>query len=123
MAPGFDPGVRMKVGIVGTGAVGAATALALVEREVCREIVLIDRDPALAAGVLGYRTTVSLPCVVGAQGVQRVIEPPMTSGEGEAMRNSAQILSTAVTRCEQELNTVATAGPVWSSANSNGSRK
>ena len=41
----------MKVGIVGTGAVGAATGLALIERGVCRDIVLIDRDPALAAGV------------------------------------------------------------------------
>jgi glycine/D-amino acid oxidase-like deaminating enzyme len=50
VATGFDPGVQMKVGIVGTGAVGAATGLALVEREVCRDIVLIDRDRALAAG-------------------------------------------------------------------------
>jgi L-lactate dehydrogenase len=41
----------MKVGIVGAGAVGAATGLALVERAVCREIVLIDRDRARAAGV------------------------------------------------------------------------
>jgi L-lactate dehydrogenase len=41
----------MKVGIIGTGSVGAATGLALVERAVCREIVLIDRDRALAAGV------------------------------------------------------------------------
>jgi L-lactate dehydrogenase len=51
VATGFDPGVPMKVGIVGAGAVGAATGLALVQREVCRQIVLIDRDPALAAGV------------------------------------------------------------------------
>jgi L-lactate dehydrogenase len=71
----------------------------------------------------GYRTTVSLPCVVGAQGVQRVIEPPITSWEGEAMRNSAQILHTAITRCEKELSTVANAGPVWSWTNSNGLRK
>jgi malate/lactate dehydrogenase len=45
VATGFDPGVQMKVGRVGTGAVGAATALALVERGVCRDIVLIERDP------------------------------------------------------------------------------
>ena len=51
VAAGFDPGVRMKVGIVGAGAVGAATGLAFVERDVCRQVVLIDRDPALAAGV------------------------------------------------------------------------
>lgn len=41
----------MKVGIVGAGEVGAATGLALVERGLCREIVLVDRDQARAAGV------------------------------------------------------------------------
>jgi L-lactate dehydrogenase len=40
----------MKVGIIGAGAVGAATGLALIERQVCRDIVLIDSDPAKAAG-------------------------------------------------------------------------
>ena len=34
-----------KVGVVGVGAVGAATCLALIERGVCRELVLIDRTP------------------------------------------------------------------------------
>ena len=43
--------IEMRVGIIGTGAVGAATGLALVEHGLCRDIVLIDRDPALAAGV------------------------------------------------------------------------
>lgn len=41
----------MKVGIVGVGEVGAATGLALVEHGLCREIVLVDRDEARAAGV------------------------------------------------------------------------
>jgi L-lactate dehydrogenase len=41
----------MRVGIIGAGAVGAATSLALIEREVCRDIVLIDCDRARAAGV------------------------------------------------------------------------
>ncbi|HZA12265.1 lactate/malate family dehydrogenase [Mycobacterium sp.] len=40
----------MKVGIIGAGAVGAATGLALIERQVCRDIVLIDSDPARASG-------------------------------------------------------------------------
>src|ERR1700682_6012635 len=43
--------IEMRVGIIGTGAVGAATGLALVEHGLCRDIVLIDRDPALASGV------------------------------------------------------------------------
>jgi L-lactate dehydrogenase len=89
------------------------------------QAVLRDERAVLPVGAhhLGYRTTVSLPCVVGAQGVQRVIEPPMTSAEGEAMRNSAQILQTATTRCEKELSTLANAAPMWSSTNSNGSGK
>jgi L-lactate dehydrogenase len=41
---------RTKVGVVGVGAVGAATSLALIERGVCRELVLIDKNPARARG-------------------------------------------------------------------------
>ncbi|MFE0386007.1 NAD(P)-binding domain-containing protein [Streptomyces bungoensis] len=43
----------MKIGIVGVGAVGSATALSLVERGgMCREIVLIDRNTARVDGVV-----------------------------------------------------------------------
>ncbi|WP_079168255.1 lactate/malate family dehydrogenase [Streptomyces colonosanans] len=59
----------MKVGIVGVGAVGAATALSLVERGgTCREIVLIDRDTPRADGVaadLGFAAPLS-PALVTA---------------------------------------------------------
>jgi L-lactate dehydrogenase len=42
----------VKVGVIGVGAVGSATVLSLVERGgTCREIVVIDRDSARAAGV------------------------------------------------------------------------
>lgn len=41
----------MKVAVVGVGAVGAATTLALVERGTCREIVLVDIDTRRARGV------------------------------------------------------------------------
>jgi L-lactate dehydrogenase len=40
-----------KVGVVGVGAVGAATSLALIERGVCRELILIDKNAARARGV------------------------------------------------------------------------
>jgi L-lactate dehydrogenase len=57
----------MKVGIVGVGAVGSATALSLVERgRTCREIVLIDRSTARADGVaadLRYAAPLS-PCAI-----------------------------------------------------------
>src|ERR1700694_1278513 len=63
--------IEMRVGIIGTGAVGAATGLALVERGVCRDIVLIDRDPALAAGValdLRYASALSRAVDIRAGG-------------------------------------------------------
>ena len=41
----------MKVGIVGTGAVGSACALALVMRGCAREIILVDRTRARAKAV------------------------------------------------------------------------
>jgi L-lactate dehydrogenase len=42
----------VKIGVVGVGAVGAATVLSLIERGgTCREIVLVDRNAERAAGV------------------------------------------------------------------------
>ncbi|HEX5114250.1 MAG TPA: hypothetical protein VFW65_03525 [Pseudonocardiaceae bacterium] len=42
----------MRIGVVGVGAVGAATALSLIERGgMCRELVLVDKDSARARGV------------------------------------------------------------------------
>src|SRR4051812_15802297 len=41
----------LKVGIVGTGQVGAACALAMVARGVCRELRLVDRTRARAKAV------------------------------------------------------------------------
>ena len=52
----------MKVGVVGAGAVGAATALSLVERGSCREIVIVNRNRARGEGVatdLRYATPLS----------------------------------------------------------------
>jgi L-lactate dehydrogenase len=42
----------VKVGVVGVGAVGAATALSLIERGgMCRELVVVDRTMERAKGV------------------------------------------------------------------------
>ena len=53
----------MKVGVVGVGAVGAATALSLIERGgMCRELVLVDRVRERANGVatdMRYATPLS----------------------------------------------------------------
>ncbi len=52
----------MKVGVVGVGAVGSATSLELIERGVCRELVLIDKNQARARGIaldMGYSAPLS----------------------------------------------------------------
>jgi L-lactate dehydrogenase len=53
----------MKVGVVGAGAVGAATVLSLIERGgSCREIVIVNRDQARGVGVatdMRYATPLS----------------------------------------------------------------
>jgi L-lactate dehydrogenase len=53
----------VKVGVVGVGAVGAATALSLIERGgMCRELVVVDRTMERAKGVatdLRYATPLS----------------------------------------------------------------
>jgi DNA-binding SARP family transcriptional activator len=53
----------VKVGVIGVGAVGAATVLSLIERGgMCREIVVVDRTPERATGVatdLRYATPLS----------------------------------------------------------------
>jgi L-lactate dehydrogenase len=62
----------VKVGVVGVGAVGAATALSLIQRGgMCRELVLVDRATARARGVatdLRYATPLSPTVEVGAGG-------------------------------------------------------
>jgi L-lactate dehydrogenase len=76
----------MKVGIVGAGKVGAATALSLIERGgMCREIALVDRESERAAGVatdLRYAAPLS-PTV------------DVTAGDYEALTDAALVIITA----------------------------
>ncbi|MCU1464523.1 MAG: lactate dehydrogenase [Actinomycetia bacterium] len=62
----------MKVGVVGAGQVGAATVLSLIERGgMCREIIVVDRTAARAAGVaadMRYATPLSPTVDVRAGG-------------------------------------------------------
>jgi L-lactate dehydrogenase len=76
----------VKVGVVGVGAVGAATALSLIERGgMCREIVLIDRTEERAEGVatdLRYATPLS-PTV------------DVRAGDYDALTDAALVIVTA----------------------------
>jgi L-lactate dehydrogenase len=75
----------VKVAVVGVGSVGAATTLALIERGVCREIVLVDVDSRRARGValdMAYSAPLS-PTV------------EVSSGPVEAIADAALVIITA----------------------------
>jgi L-lactate dehydrogenase len=76
----------VKVGVVGVGAVGAATALSLIERGgMCRELVLVDRTTERANGVatdLRYATPLSPTVEVRA-------------GDYDALADAALVIITA----------------------------
>jgi L-lactate dehydrogenase len=72
--------------------------------------VLRDERVLLPIGVHHpqYGTTLSLPAIVGANGVERVVEPSMSTIERAALERSADILRAASERCVQALTLVAT---------------
>jgi L-lactate dehydrogenase len=76
----------VKVGVVGVGAVGAATTLSLIERGgMCREIVVVDRTKERANGVatdLRYATPLS-PTV------------DVSPGDYDALADAALVIITA----------------------------
>lgn len=71
--------------------------------------VLQDEQALLPVGIYHpqYDTTLSLPAIVGINGVERVVEPTMTTDERAALEGSAAILRGASKRCEQALTLVA----------------
>jgi len=80
----------VKVGVVGVGAVGAATALSLIERGgMCRELVLVDRTTERANGVatdLRYATPLSPTVDVRAGGYDALADAALviiTAGVNE----------------------------------------
>ena len=64
------------------------------------EMVLRDERVVIPIGAYQprYGATLSLPSVVGREGVQRVFEPEMSSEERQALKRSAETLRKAVAR-------------------------
>jgi L-lactate dehydrogenase len=62
--------------------------------------VLRDERAVFPVGTFnpGYGVTVSLPAVVGRQGVSRILEPAMSDQERQALHASAEVLRKAVAR-------------------------
>lgn len=62
------------------------------------EMVLRDERAVIPIGFYNpkYGVTLSLPSVVGAEGVAQVLEPEMSATEQQGLRRSAEVLSEAV---------------------------
>jgi L-lactate dehydrogenase len=75
------------------------------------EAVLRDERAVFPIGAYnaGYGVTLSLPSIVGRQGVSRILEPAMSQEERRALRESAEVLRKAVQRTARSAS--ATTGP------------
>jgi L-lactate dehydrogenase len=62
--------------------------------------VLRDEQAVFPIGAYNaaYGVTLSLPSIVGRQGVSRILEPAMSNEERQALRASAEVLRKAVQR-------------------------
>jgi len=69
------------------------------------EAVLRDERAVLPIGVYNpkYGVTLSLPSVVGREGVNRILEPAMSNEERQALDKSADVLRQVVQRISQKL--------------------
>ena len=68
------------------------------------EAVLRDERTVLPIGVYNpkYGVTLSLPCVVGREGVSRILEPAMSDEERHAFDQGADVLREVVQRISQK---------------------
>ena len=64
------------------------------------EMVLRDERTVIPIGCYNpaYGVTLSLPSIVGRDGVQRTLEPDMTNEERQGMQRSADAIKAAVSR-------------------------
>jgi L-lactate dehydrogenase len=81
--------------IEGTGA--SQLGIAIVSARIT-EIVARDERAVLPIGsyIQEFGVTLSLPCVLGRSGIQRVIRPSMTEEEASDLRKSAQHITDAL---------------------------
>lgn len=93
-----DTAGQSKIAVVGIGNVGAGFAFALSLKRLVGELVLVDANSAKAEGeamdiMHGLPDVcLSLPCVVGAGGVELVLESMLSEEQHQALANSAMVL-------------------------------
>ena len=92
----------MRIAVVGLGAVGTRAARQLASTDVVSEVILRDEHAVLPVSTLltgQYGVTdvcLSLPCVLGARGVQRVLSPDLSEEETRGLLASATTLRAAL---------------------------
>ena len=84
-----------KVVITGAGDVGASFAYALVQAGLAEEIEFGVRDVCL-----------SVPCIVSANGVDRIVEGKLAAAEMAALSASARVLRETLQSVDSELRTL-----------------
>lgn len=68
------------------------------------EMVLRDERAVIPIGSYNpdYGVTISLPSIVGRNGVAQILDPQMSEEEREALARSAEILRNAVSRMQAD---------------------
>ncbi len=113
----------MRVGIIGSGAVGSACLTALVGRRCAREIVVVNRGRKKARGLVTdvqYGAVLSaavalrdgdyadlegaslVPSIVGRDGVARILEPELSEDKRRGLQHSADTWRAASARIKRE---------------------
>lgn len=69
------------------------------------EMVLRDEQAVIPIGSYNprYGVTLSMPSVLGRDGVTRILEPPMSASEREALQRSADVIKKAVTDASRKI--------------------
>jgi L-lactate dehydrogenase len=90
-----DAGYRI-IKAKGYTSFGIATAIVRICEAIVRDEQVILPVSSLLTGQYGiYDTYLSLPCIIGKEGIVRVLEPDLSPGERAALANSAAALQAA----------------------------
>ena len=85
------------IGYKGSTSFGVAMAMTAICRAILRDEKRVMTVSAPLDGAYGLDgVTMGVPCVVGANGIERVVEAPLAEDEMEALRRSAAVLREAI---------------------------
>ena len=88
---------KRKVVIIGAGHVGSHCAMALCFQGTCDEIVFIDIDHEKAISNC-YDVACGVPCIIGRNGIEDIIELPLTDSEKEQLEYACRVIKETIER-------------------------